>query len=199
MARCLFRVRAPQPYAAVVLHDTGLHAQRMTNVRYSSGRRAKDLQYSRAQDDSDGGGASGTGAGGAPRGAAGSEPHAASLGWVHQPVERLVADWIVREYKSAGWQRISIHDDTRDSCVETRTGDGGEAAGDAGGGAATAAPPQPARLKAHASGYSHLLADGCVRHGMTIMQRKVSLRVPKRVCQAVAGATEALCSEYRIL
>ena len=60
---------------------------------------------------------------------------------IHQPVERIFADWLPVAYPSDGWQRISLHDDSR----------------------------QP------------------MRHGLTIMQRRVSMQVPKASCDRLTG------------
>eukprot|EP00966_Prymnesium_polylepis_P189305 4385776-Prymnesium_polylepis.1 len=60
---------------------------------------------------------------------------------IHQPVERIFADWLPAAYPSDGWQRISLHDDSR----------------------------QP------------------MRHGLTIMQRRVSMEVPKASCNRLTG------------
>jgi predicted O-methyltransferase YrrM len=61
-------------------------------------------------------------------------PHHGKL--IHQPVERLVADWLLSEYPEDHWQRVAMHDDAREP----------------------------------------------MRHGITIMQRRVNMAVPPSAC-----------------
>ena len=77
--------------------------------------------------------------------------------WVHQPVERLIADWLLLqntadrgEIRRPGWQRISVHDDER----------------------------RP------------------YRHGLTIMQRLISLEVSRVSCEQHTRDAD-LCAQLR--
>jgi predicted O-methyltransferase YrrM len=83
-------------------------------------------------------------------------------GWMHQPVERLVAQWLTKFDCNAEWQVLVAHDDR------------------------------------------HRRGASTVRHGLTIMQRRVSLHVPQHVCDAgkfgrggVGPETPAECREVQ--
>jgi hypothetical protein len=81
-------------------------------------------------------------------------------GWMHQPVERLVAQWLTKFDCNAEWQMLVSQDDRH--------------------------------------------RRGELRHGLTIMQRRVSLHVPQHVCDtgkfgrgSVGPETPAECGEVQ--